>query len=111
MRRNIYVNGEKIARDDEMQMDTINTMGLTFDYAAKPEYQDLCTATSHLTGQKINRFCHVHQNKEDLHKKQDMTRMLCRAVVCPHPRLWRDCPIQRYRLAFGTVFRYCCVMF
>src|SRR4030042_2732843 len=75
MRRNIYVNGEKIARDDEGQMPTINTMGLTFDYAADPKYEDLCTATSHLSGQKINRFCHIHHSKEDLHKKQDMTRV------------------------------------
>ncbi|MBI5115445.1 aromatic ring hydroxylase [Candidatus Poribacteria bacterium] len=80
MRRNIYVNGQKIDRTDELQMDCINTIGLTFDMAEKPENKDLCTATSHLTGKVINRFCHVHQNKEDLHKKQDMTRMLCRAV-------------------------------
>ncbi|MGZ3523736.1 MAG: 4-hydroxyphenylacetate 3-hydroxylase family protein [Thermodesulfobacteriota bacterium] len=77
MRRNIYVNGEKIARDDEIQIPTINTYGLTFDYAANPKYEDLCTAKSHLTGEKINRFCHVHHSKEDLHKKQDMTRALC----------------------------------
>jgi len=78
MRRNIYVDGNKIDRDDELQMDCINTIGLTFEYAAKPEYEDLCTATSHLTGETINRFCHVHQNTDDLHKKQDMTRALCR---------------------------------
>ena len=77
MRRNIYVDGQKIDRTDEMQMPTINTLGLTFDYAADPKYQDLCTATSHLSGEKINRFTHVHQSKEDLHKKQDMTRFLC----------------------------------
>lgn len=77
MRRNIYVDGNKIDRDDELQMDCINTIGLTFECAAKPEYEDLCTATSHLTGEKINRFCHVHQNTDDLHKKQDMTRALC----------------------------------
>ncbi|RJP18682.1 MAG: aromatic ring hydroxylase [Candidatus Abyssobacteria bacterium SURF_5] len=80
MRRNIYVNGQRIDRDDELQMDCLNTIGVTFDYANNPEYEDLCTATSHLTGKKINRFCHVHHSKEDLHKKQDMTRMLCRVV-------------------------------
>ncbi|HVP80586.1 MAG TPA: 4-hydroxyphenylacetate 3-hydroxylase N-terminal domain-containing protein [Thermodesulfobacteriota bacterium] len=80
MRRNIYVNGEKIARDDEIQIPTINTYGLTFDYAADPKYEDLCTAKSHLTGEKINRFCHVHHSKEDLHKKQDMTRALCQVA-------------------------------
>lgn len=77
MRRNIYLDGNKIDRDDELQMDCINTIGLTFDCAAKPEYEDLCTATSHLTGEKINRFCHIHQNTDDLHKKQDLTRALC----------------------------------
>jgi aromatic ring hydroxylase len=80
MRRNIYVNGEKIARDDEVQMPTIHTMGLTFDYAADPKYEGLCTAKSHLTGEKINRFCHIHHSKEDLHKKQDMTRALCQVA-------------------------------
>lgn len=80
MRRNLYLNGEKIARDDEIQMPTIHTMGLTFDYAADPKHEDLCTATSHLTGEKINRFCHIHYSKEDLHKKQDMTRLLCQVA-------------------------------
>jgi len=55
----------------------INTLGVTFDYARMPENADLLTATSHITKETINRFCHVHQNKEDLHKKQDMTRFLC----------------------------------
>lgn len=80
MNRNVYVNGNLIDRDDEMQMDCINTIGMTFDYANDPEHEELCTATSHLTGKKINRFCHIHQDKDDLHKKQDMTRLLCCAV-------------------------------
>jgi len=80
MRRNLYHNGGKIDRDDEQQLGTLNVMGLTFDAAYDPETADLCTATSHLTGEKINRFCHVHQSTEDLHKKQDMTRILCRKV-------------------------------
>lgn len=80
MRRNLYLNGERVARDDEVQMPTINTMGLTLDYAADPKHEGLCTAKSHLTGEKINRFCHIHQSKEDLHKKQDMTRLLCQVA-------------------------------
>ena len=80
MKRNIYYDGELIDRTDERQMDCLNTMGTTFDEAARPENQDLCTAISHLTGEKINRFTHIHQNTEDLHRKQDMTRMLCQKV-------------------------------
>ncbi len=77
MRRNLYLNGEKIDRTDELLEPTLNTIGLTFEYAEKPEYQEWCTATSHLTGEKINRFTHIHHSTDDLHKKQDLTRMLC----------------------------------
>jgi aromatic ring hydroxylase len=80
MRRNLYVNGEKIDRTDERQMACINTIGMTFDEAGKPENAGLMTAKSHLTGETINRFTHIHQNTDDLHKKQDMTRFLCRKV-------------------------------
>ncbi|SFG84363.1 4-hydroxybutyryl-CoA dehydratase / vinylacetyl-CoA-Delta-isomerase [Desulfotomaculum arcticum] len=80
MDRNLYSNGEKIDRLDERQQGAINVMSLTFDAVWDPASKDLCTATSHLTGKTINRFNHIHQNKEDLHKKQDMTRLLCNKV-------------------------------
>ena len=80
MKRNIYFDGQLIDRTDELQMDCLNTIGLTYDEAQKPENQDLMTAVSHLTGERINRFTHIHQNTDDLHKKQDMTRMLCQKV-------------------------------
>ncbi|MBP1711676.1 MAG: aromatic ring hydroxylase [Deltaproteobacteria bacterium] len=80
MKRNVYYDGQLIDRTDEIQMDCIDTIGTTYDEAAKPENQELMTAISHLTGERINRFTNVHQNKEDLHKKQDMTRMLCQKV-------------------------------
>jgi len=80
MRRNIYYNGELIDRTDERQMYCLDTIGTTFDEAARPENEELCTAISHLTGERISRFTHIHQNTEDLHRKQDMTRMLCQKV-------------------------------
>ncbi|MFZ5643843.1 MAG: 4-hydroxyphenylacetate 3-hydroxylase family protein [Bacillota bacterium] len=80
MNRNLYTNGEKIDRLDERQEGAINVMSLTFDAAWDPESRDLCTAKSHITGETINRFNHIHQNPEDLHKKQDMTRYMCNKV-------------------------------
>src|SRR5512139_2724025 len=80
MGRNIYFDGQLIDRDSELQMDCLNVIGTTFDEAQKPENEGLMTATSHLTGHKINRFTHIHQSTEDLHKKQDMTRFLCQKV-------------------------------
>jgi aromatic ring hydroxylase len=40
----------------------INAAAKTYDLARVPEYEDLMTATSHLTGKKINRFTHIHQS-------------------------------------------------
>ena len=79
-RRNVYFDGHLIDRTDELQMDCINTIGLTYDLAQDPQYKDLMLAKSHITGETINRFCHIHQSKEDLHKKQDMTRLSCQLV-------------------------------
>jgi len=80
MKRNIYFDGQLIDRTDELQMRCLNTIDTTYDEAARPENRELMTAISHLTGERINRFNHIHQNSDDLHKKQDMTRMLCQKV-------------------------------
>ncbi|MHA1579643.1 MAG: 4-hydroxyphenylacetate 3-hydroxylase family protein [Candidatus Freyarchaeota archaeon] len=77
MKPNVYIDGEKVGRDDERLRAGINVIKETYDRANDPEYEDLCTAISHLTGEKINRFTHIHQSKEDLLKKQMMTRVLC----------------------------------
>ncbi len=77
MDRNLYYKGEKISRDHDDLLPSIHVIGTTFEAAADPATKDLCTAVSHLTGETISRFCHIHQSTDDLHKKQDMTRALC----------------------------------
>ncbi|MEM2425279.1 MAG: 4-hydroxyphenylacetate 3-hydroxylase N-terminal domain-containing protein [Candidatus Bathyarchaeia archaeon] len=77
MRKNVYLKGERISRLDERLLPGINTICLTFDMAHNPEFKDLLTTTSHITGEKINRFCHICQSHEDLLKKQSMIRLLC----------------------------------
>jgi 4-hydroxybutyryl-CoA dehydratase / vinylacetyl-CoA-Delta-isomerase len=54
----------------------INSAAKTYELALMPEHEDLMTATSHLTGKKINRFTHIHQSREDLLKKVQMLRLL-----------------------------------
>lgn len=77
MKRNVYIDGEQVNRDDPRLMGGINVISLTYDLAAKPETAGLLTTTSHLSGKKISRYCHIHQSAEDLLKKQEMTRLLC----------------------------------
>lgn len=78
--RNLYLNGEKLDRDHEQLAMASDVIGVTFDSVNDPELKELVTATSHITGETINRFTHVHQNTDDLHKKQNMTRALCQRV-------------------------------
>lgn len=80
MRPNVYLDGQLIERDDQRLMGGINTIAETFNYAQDSKYQELLTARSHLNGEKINRFCHIHQSPDDLLKKQEMTRFYCQQV-------------------------------
>ena len=54
----------------------INAAGKTYELALMPEHEDLMTATSHLTGKKINRFTHIHQSRDELIKKVQMLRLI-----------------------------------
>ena len=77
MRPNIYLDGELIGRDDPRVIKASAAIRLTFNLAQNPDYEDLMVTTSHVTGEKINRFTHIHQSPDDLMKKQEMTRKLC----------------------------------
>lgn len=78
MRHNIYLGGECVGRDDPRIVHASHAVRLTFSLVDNPEFDGLLTATSHLTGETINRFTHIHQSTDDLLKKQEMTRKICR---------------------------------
>jgi aromatic ring hydroxylase len=83
MRPNIYLGGEKIGRDDPRIVKASSAIQLTFDMVDDPRMNGLLTATSHISGKKINRFTNIHQSTEDLLNKQEVTRKLCcRAGGC-----------------------------
>jgi len=74
----VYMFGEKIENpvDHPIIKPSINSVSLTFDIAHDKRYESLATATSHLTGDRINRFTHIHQSTEDLVKKVKLFRLL-----------------------------------
>ena len=80
MKRNIYMGGEKVDRMDERLAGQLRVIRETYDMANDPDWEDICTATSHVSGENINRFTHIHQSVDDLLKKQQMTRLLCHRV-------------------------------
>lgn len=80
MKPNVYLHGEKVDRNGEWVEGGCYVMKQCYDIANDPEYADVCTATSHITGETINRCTHIHRSVDDLLKKQLMTRLICHHV-------------------------------
>lgn len=74
----VYLFGELIENpvDHPVIRPSLNSVAMTYELAEMEEYKDIMTATSNLTGKRINRFCHLHQSPEDLIKKVKMQRLL-----------------------------------
>jgi 4-hydroxybutyryl-CoA dehydratase/vinylacetyl-CoA-Delta-isomerase len=75
---NVFYNGEHVedVTTHPAFIPHINAAAKTYELALMPENEDLMTATSHLTGKKINRFTHIHQSVDDLIKKVQMLRLI-----------------------------------
>lgn len=80
----VYMFGKQLesVTDNPIIQPSTNAVAKTYELAYCPEYEDIMTATSHITGNKINRFTHIHQSVEDLVKKSKMGRVLGRETGC-----------------------------
>ncbi|MDF3003429.1 MAG: abfD, partial [Bacillota bacterium] len=74
----VYLFGEEVKDwvDHPMIRPSIECLAMTYELAHDPQYSDLMTATSNLTGKTVNRFAHLHQSTGDLVKKVKMQRLL-----------------------------------
>ena len=74
----VYMFGKKVDSpvDNPIIRPSLNSVAMTYALAQNPEYAELMTAKSNLTGRTINRFTHLHQSTEDLVKKVKMQRLL-----------------------------------
>jgi 4-hydroxybutyryl-CoA dehydratase/vinylacetyl-CoA-Delta-isomerase len=84
----IYYNGSPV-KDRSTHpafVPHINSAAKTYELALMPEYEDLMTAKSHLTGKKISRFTHIHQSVDDLIKKVQMLRLISHETASCYQR-------------------------
>jgi len=80
----VYMFGNRLKNihDDPIIRPSMLAVAKTYELANNPEYENIMTARSHITGKRINRFTHIHQNREDLIKKSKMGRLLGRHTGC-----------------------------
>ena len=74
----VYMFGKKVECpvDDPILRPSLNSVRMTYDLAQMPEYQELMTVISPDTGERINRFTHIHRSTADLINKVKMQRLL-----------------------------------
>ena len=77
LKTKVYLFGELVENwvDNPILRPSLNSVKMTYDLAQLPEYEDLMTTVSPFTGEKINRFTHIHESTADLIKKVKMQRL------------------------------------
>ncbi len=74
----VYCRGERVESvvDHPGIRPHVNAAAMTYDMALDPQFEQLLTATSHLSGHRISRFTHIHQSRDDLVNKVKMLRAI-----------------------------------
>lgn len=70
----VHMFGELVTNvvDHPLVAPSMNAVAATYEMAQG----DIMTAVSHLTGNRINRFTHIHQSADDLVRKSKMERLM-----------------------------------
>jgi 4-hydroxybutyryl-CoA dehydratase/vinylacetyl-CoA-Delta-isomerase len=91
-RPTVYVDGRLIdsVADAPSLQPGINALGVTYDYALKPELAPLMTAAQTATGRTVNRMLHVDESAGDLLNKLEAVRILCQETGCAQRYLAHD---------------------
>ena len=84
MKKRVFIMGQEVENlaDHPLVRPSLNACAMTYELAQQPAHADLMLATSSLTGQKVNRFTHLHQNTADLVAKVKMLRLLGQMTGC-----------------------------
>lgn len=74
LRVNAYLDGKKIENlsAHPITRSVVEAAAEIYELAANPQHEEVMTAISHLTGEKINRNLHVNRSREDLKRRADM---------------------------------------
>jgi 4-hydroxybutyryl-CoA dehydratase/vinylacetyl-CoA-Delta-isomerase len=84
MNKRVFIMGQEVENpvDHPLVRPSLNACAMTYELAQMPGDAGLAQATSHLTGQPVNRFTHLHQDAADLVAKVKMQRRLGQMTGC-----------------------------
>lgn len=87
----IQVKGKKVTSvaDEPLFQPGINAIAVTYELAHQEQHQDIMLATLS-DGTKVNRLNALDFNRDDLLKKLEMTRLICKWTGCGQRYLMHD---------------------
>ena len=91
-RPTVFVDGRRVesVADEPAFGPGLNAIGLTYDFARRPEYAPLMTAVQHSSGKTVNRMSHINRGTGDLLNKLEAVRLLCQETGCAQRYLTHD---------------------
>lgn len=83
-RKCVYILGQRVEDyyNHALVRPSLEACAQTYALAEKPEHANLLLADSHLSGERVNRFTHLHQGTHDLVAKVKMQRLLGQVTGC-----------------------------
>lgn len=102
----VFVNGQTVGSvaDEPLLAPGINAVGVTYDLAHRPEHAALMTARQGAFGapggnggRTVNRMLHIDETTDDLLRKLEAVRLVCKVSGCAQRYLAHD--------ALGALFR------
>lgn len=88
----VFLNGAQVdsVADEPMFAPGLAAIGVSYDFAFKPEYRPIMVDTQATSGREVNRMLHINRGNQDLLNKLEAVRMLCRETGCAQRYLAHD---------------------
>ena len=88
----VFVNGKRVesVADEPLLAPGIAAVGITYDFAHRPEYLAHMRAVQTTSGATVNRMLHVNTTNDDLLAKLEAVRIVCRESGCAQRYLSHD---------------------
>ncbi len=91
-RPRVFLDGQAVesVADEPRLAPGINAIGVTYDFALRPEHAALMTARQGTSGKTVNRMLHINETSGDLLQKLEAVRLVCRESGCAQRYLSHD---------------------
>ena len=88
----VFINGNRVesVADEPLLAPGINGVGVTYDFAHRREHKELMTAEQSTSGRTVNRMLHINTSSDDLLKKLEAVRLVCKVSGCAQRYLSHD---------------------